>query len=99
MQASAVSGFTSAVILHTNYAVQMDSNFEFCTRDPHLNYQRLRNLATQYVSSVKSVLKTKRIFNYMKILHEIWRLNFSPFCIFFIIDTAGKTFFLFFQVL
>ena len=52
----------SPAILHAYYAVQMDSNFEFCTRDPHLNYQRLRNLATQYVSSVKSVLKTKRIF-------------------------------------
>lgn len=51
----------SPAILHAYYAVQMDSNFEFCTRDPHLNYQRLRNLATQYVSSVKSVLKTKRI--------------------------------------
>lgn len=62
----------SPAILHAYYAVQMDSNFEFCTRDPHLNYQRLRNLATQYVSSVKRVLKTKRIF--------IWKF-YTRFCV------------------
>lgn len=65
-------------ILRAYYAVQMDSNFEFCTRDPHLNYAFLRRNVSLYENFTRDF--ASNFFSILHIFHywHSWQ-NLFPF--------------------